>query len=522
MFCLAWIAAILALTFALPGSAAAASCDQLSSLTLPAAVVTKADSVPSGGFRLPGTDEAISSLPAFCRLRLTATPTVDSNIDIEIWMPLSGWTGRLLGTGGGGYAGSIAYSGLVSGLRSGYAVVTSNMGTAPPSGDKGAPHLVGHPERWSDFGWRSTHLTTVLAKRIVEVFYGRVPDHSYFSGCSTGGMQGLREAQEFPEDYDGILAGAPGSNRARLHVAILWNYAAAQKSPDAALSPSDLELVHQSVLRSCGPTNTAVASDPFLIDPRSCPWTPDALRCSGTRSDGDACLNDDQLSTVRALYQGPRNPRTREPIFPGLERGSELGWSAYMPPRVSVGEMPWRGVFEWIFGSGWDWKTFDYDQDVTTFETVLKPFFVATSPELSLFRRRGGKLLLYTGWADWLSAPEDTIDYYKSLVDTVGEGEALPDREMALTSTQDFARLFLFPGMSHCGGGAGPSAFEGLTALVNWVERANAPERLVATQVTESAEAMRRPVCVYPKIARYSGAGDMHSSGSYECVAGAR
>lgn len=513
------IVAILTLTLTPTGSAAA-TCDQLASLTLPSAVVTKAESVQRGEFTPPDNDPPLSPLPAFCRVRLTATPTEDSDIHIEVWMPQSGWTGRLLGTGGGGYAGSIAYGSLVSGLRSGYAVVSSDMGTAPPSGNKGAPHLIGHPERWSDFGWRSTHLMTVLAKSIVDAFYGRVPDHSYFSGCSTGGMQGLREAQQFPEDYDGILAGAPGSNRARIHIAILWNYAAAQRTPEAALSPADLELVHRSVLRSCGASSTVAASEPFLLDPRACDWAPEVLQCSGTRKNG--CLTNEQIATVSALYQGPQNSRTREQIFPGLARGSELGWRAYMPPSVSMGEMPWRGVFEWVFGSGWDWKTFDYDQDVTTFETVLGPFFVATSPELSHFRKQGGKLLLYTGWDDWLSAPQDTIDYYESLVETVSEQEALPDARDALQSTQEFARLFLFPGMAHCRGGAGPSEFEGLTTLVDWVERANAPDRLMATQSTDGVETLRRPVCAYPNVARYIGSGDTSSTKNYTCVAGVR
>ncbi len=466
--------------------APATMCEGLSALDLRDADVMVAESVP-----------AREGLPAFCRVTLEATPSADSNINIEIWMPAQGWNGRLLGVGSGGYAGAIERGGLATGLASGYTVVTSDMGTSPASGSTGAPHLIGHPERWSDFGWRSTHLMTVLAKRVVAEYYGKSPDYAYFSGCSTGGMQGLREAQQFPDDYDGILAGSPGSNRARIHVAILSNYAEAQRHPDSALSVTQLERVHDAVVQACsGPDES------YVVDPPSCAWKPDALSCDVTSIEG--CLNAHQLETVEALYRGPVNPRTGESIFPGLSRGSELGWRAYMPPAVARGEMPWLGVFQWVFGADWDWREFDYDQDVTTLETVLGPFFVATDPDLSRFRDRGGKLLLYNGWADWLSATTDTTDYYSAVVNDIRLEESSDD-VAALRATRDFARLFLFPGMSHCSGGEGPDRFDGLTALTEWVERGKAPRYLIATKISEGEETERATICAFPELPQENG-----------------
>jgi feruloyl esterase len=439
--------------------------------------------------------------------------SADSSVGIEVWLPVQ-WNGRFLGTGNVGYAGEIVYEfsigplkGLADGLRAGYAVANTDMGTGYPSGDEGAPQLIGHPVRWLDFGQRSTHGMTVAAKQLIRAFYGRSPEYSYFNGCSTGGMQGLMEAQKYPGDYDGILAGAPGNNRARIHVSLLWNYAVAKTKLSRTLTEGKLRLIHHAVLSAC---STLPFS--FVDDPPRCQWRPEALRCK--TADTSQCLTPDEIETVNMLYDGPRNQHTGEQIFPGLPRGTELGWKAYMEEARNPA-MPFAGVFRWVFGPDWRWNTFDYYRDTATFETVLTPFFVATNPDLSPFKANGGKLLMYYGWADWLSSAYDGINYYQSVVEKMRPPGA--DHRAALRATQEFFRLFMMPGVDHCAGGTGADRFDGLGALFDWVEKGVNPARIVASSHAEGAIRFTRPLCPYPQVARYIGAGDIDNAANFEC-----
>jgi feruloyl esterase len=280
----------------------AQACESLASLDIPDATITAAQSIPAGSFQ-PPTGAPITNLPAFCRVALTMAPSSDSSIRVEVWMPASTWTGRFQGTGGGGYTGSVNYGTLGNGLRLGNATANTDMGTAPASGGNGTA-LVGHPEKWLDFGSRSTHLMTVAGKILVQAFYGQPANYSYFTGCSTGGHQGLEEAQIFPDDYDGILAGAPGHNRTHLHMAFVNNFKVPHTSPGSVISASKLTMLNQAVLNACVGKDGGLATDPFLTDPRKCGFDPATLLC--TAGDAPTCLTASEVREDGAVCRARR------------------------------------------------------------------------------------------------------------------------------------------------------------------------------------------------------------------------
>src|SRR5207247_1150233 len=407
----ALLAALLALA-AVP-SARAGDCAGLMGFYYPDTIVTSATPVPGPSFTAPD-GRIYDSLPPFCRVTATLTPTSDSLINMELWMPDPGWTGRFLGLGNGGYGGNIAIAvpAMVAALKLGITSGTTDMGTTP-STNTDADALVGHPQKWVDFGYRATHLMTVVSKEIARAFYGSTPRYAYFHGCSTGGQQALMEAQHYPDDYHGIIAGSPANNRTHLHTNVLWFY------------------------------RTGHAIDPA--------WT---------------------LST---------------------ETDAQLGRTS----RQSRAEPPSGSLFNWVFGSTWLWPTYDYDLDMTAVDQLLAPILNANNADLGAFQSLGGKLLAYHGTADPIINPQDTVNYYNRAL-------ALQSRSVSLAQkrTQQFFRLFLVPGMGHCSRGAGPNAFgnlfsasivapppaasdaahDVLLALIDWVERGNAPESIVATK----------------------------------------
>jgi len=528
--------AILAGLTLAPKPAAAASCESLVNMSVTTGTITSAESHAAGSYAAPdGT--TYTNLPAFCRVAATLTPTPDSNIRVEVWMPSSDWNGRYVGTGNGGYAGRIVYSELATTLPLGFAVANTDMGTAPATALDGKP-LVGHPERWIDWGIRSTHLMTVAAKQIITAFYSQTPQYSYFTGCSTGGGQALHEAEQFPADYDGIVGGAPAENRTHVHTAVLWDYYVTHRSPDALLPADKAQLVTKTVLEACAVQSGGLASDPFLTDPRRCNWNPASLQCTG--SDTSSCLTAGQVQAVKSLYDGPRNPETGDLIYPGISRGSESGSTFDVPaleglsPLFPSSEPLFDGLFYWVFGPDWDWHSFDFDRNVAQVDQVLAGSQNANSTNLSQFRAHSGKFLMYHGWADPLVAPQDDINYLLRLVSR--ERERGSEGSTALTKVQQFYRLFMAPGMGHCGGGPGPNVFGGannpggpadpqhnvLLALQHWVEDGVAPEQVIATKYVNDTPtqgvAMTRPLCVFPKVPQYTGSGDPGDAANFTCA----
>ena len=249
---------------------AAPSCENLAQTNLPNAKVTAAELISSGTFS-PPYGAPINGLPRFCRIAATLTPSSDSDIKIELWMPEAGWNSRFQGTGNGGYAGRIGYGALAGGVKQGYAVANTDMGlSTPPNSDAGI--YTGHPERWADWGYRATHEMTVVSKMLVKAYYDTAPKRSYFTGCSTGGEQALMEAQRFPGDYDGILGGAAANNRTGVHTSILWNFAVTQREAASYLPATKMTALAAAVLSACDAADGL--KDGMIADPRTCRFDP--------------------------------------------------------------------------------------------------------------------------------------------------------------------------------------------------------------------------------------------------------
>ncbi|MGD0232423.1 MAG: tannase/feruloyl esterase family alpha/beta hydrolase [Syntrophorhabdales bacterium] len=491
----------------------ATTCESLANLTLPHGTIVIAKSISPGAFVREGSPP-IPDLPAFCRVAATLTPSPDSDIHIEVWMPTVGWNGKYEGTGNGGFAGNINYEMLASGLRLGYAVAKTDMGTSHPA-NVTPDVFIGRPERWADWGWRSTHEMTVAAKQIILAYYGRQPERAYFDGCSTGGEQALMEAQRFPDDYDGIVAGAPANNRTRLSIGMLWSFASSERTPANNIPAAKLRTITEAILNACTSAKAA-PSDAFLSSPENCHWNPNALLCK----DGDApgCLTAEQAATARNLYSGPRNSVTQQSVYPGVPRGSEFGWPDLAPQS---GVPLFDSMFKWVFGPAWNWRDFDFDRDVATVDANLASTLNATSPDLSAFKAHGHKLIMYHGWADWLVPSGESINYYRSVADAQA-GAAASHHQNQDQETQTFLRLFMVPGMSHCGGGPGLNGFEPLSALELWTEKGIAPDELIAWHEENKKILMTRPVCPFPQTARYNGTGDPSQAASFSCAASAQ
>ena len=535
--------------------AMATPCTNLQSLALENTTITSATDNTTGVFVVPNTNppQTITGLPAFCRVTATLTPTPDSSIKIEAWLPENTWNGRFLGTGGGGFQGIISYPQLASGLQAGFAVTNSDLGTGVSgcnplfcgsAGHKGNPlaiafgapanpttGLFGHPERIKDFGYRAIHLMTVRGKEIAQAFYQQAAAKAYFAGCSTGGQNALMEAQRFPEDYDGILAGAPAFNRTHLHMAGLAAWQNTHASPARFIQPGQMTLINQAVLAQCAGRDGGISTDQFLTDPRDCDFNPEVLQCTGGNVP-PACLTADQVTTIRNYYAGTIDPVNRQLINPGSPRGNETDnvLALGLPFAEQLPEPPFDGLFYWVFGadfgnpaSAHNFANFDFHHDVHTVDHQLADVLNAVSTDLSAFEQRGGKLLMYHGWADPLIPAQSSVNYFNALVSNnrhapMGKAKG---RNAALEQTQSYARLFMAPGLYHCSGGPGPNVFDALTPLVAWVEAGVAPETIVAAKfgnTTPPTVQMTRPLCVYPKFAKYNGSGNPNVATSFTCV----
>ena len=535
--------------------AMATPCTNLQSLNLPDTTITSATDNTTGVFVPPGSSSPIPGLPAFCRVTATLTPTSDSNIKIEVWLPETTWNGRFLGTGGGGFQGVITYNELALGIQGGFAATNSDLGTGSSGcsplycgsdgnmgnplaiafGDPASPAtgLFGHPEQIKDFGYRAIHLMTVRGKEIANAFYGQNANRAYFAGCSTGGQNALMEAQRFPNDYDGILAGAAAFNRTHLHMVGLGVWQDTHASASRFIQPGQMTLINKAVLAQCVGQDGGASTDPFLTDPRDCHFDPKALLCTGGQVP-PACLTADQVTTMQKYYAGTIDPVNGQVINPGSERGNEtdnvlalgLAFTEDLP------EPAFDGLFYWVFGpsfgypaSAVNFANFDFHRDVHTVDDQLAQVLNADSSDLSEFRGHGGKLLMYHGWADPLIPSQSSINYFNALVggDNSGMQQAnfMPG-DPRLDKTQKYARLFMVPGMYHCSGGPGPNTFDALTPLVTWVETGVAPETIVATKFvndTPPAVQMTRPLCVFPKVAKYKGSGGTSIAANFTCVA---
>ena len=490
-------------------SARAVTCESLATLALPDTTITLAKPEPAGTFTPPKPvsfpGPPLDNLPAFCRVAAEIKPTKDSDIKFEVWMPASNWNGKFMGIGNGGWSGEIWYPFMGVALRRGYAAASTDTGHEGSAGD--ASFALGHPEKVIDFGYRAVHEMTVKAKAIIAAYYGDAPKHSYWNGCSSGGKQGLKEAQRFPRDYDGIIAGAPANFWTHLIVSGIWIADATRENPAGYIPKDKLPLLHKAVLNACDTLDGL--KDGVLEDPRRCHFDPKVLQCKDT--EGPDCLTAAQVEAARKIYAGPSNPQTGEQIFPGLERGSEGGWSFFVggpEPRIVASHFKYL-VFK---NPNWDFRSLNFDSDVTLADKLDNGLITATDPNLKEFFAQSGKLLLYHGWNDGGIAPQNTINYYNSVTGAMGGSDKV----------QDSIRLFMAPGMDHCYGGDGPFAFDSIAPLEQWVEKGKAPDRIVAAHLPPGPAPAKpdrtRPLCPYPQVAKYKGSGSTDDASNFVCA----
>jgi feruloyl esterase len=480
-----------------------AGCEALASLALPQARVTKAQFVAAGGLTMPNAGRGAAmyaQLPALCRVAAVLTPSADSHIQMEIWLPAENWNGKFLAVGNGGWAGVISFDAMAAGLRRGYATASNDTGHSDPGGQ-----FALNNEKLIDFAYRAMHEMTVQSKSIVGAFYSRPPRLSYYQGCSTGGRQGMMEAQRYPEDFDAIVAGAPVYNMLHLNVSQTALQVHMLKNPDRIIPQSKMTLLANAAVASCDGHDGI--KDNIINDPRSCRFDPGVLACKG--GDAEDCLTPGQVESAKQVYS-PVKTKSGSVVYPGRSAGVEAGYAARMPVPGKPMNPLWSDMPRFVGhrDPNWDVMSFDLDTDLAL---ALKngSFVEASNPDLSRFKARGGKLLLWHGWADPGPAPENTINYYTQAAKA---GGGSPD---------DWMRLFLMPGVAHCGGGVGPDQADFLGAMERWREQGVAPGQVTASRNTgrSGLTPMSRPLCPFPQVARYKGTGSTDEAGNFSCVA---
>jgi len=481
--------------------AGSGACEKLAALEMPAATITRAELVQAGSFALPGgatNAAAVQWLPAFCRIAATLKPSNDSDIKIEVWLPAAGWNGKFQAVGNGAFNGEINYAAMRTALARGYATSSTDTGHAGP----GASWALGHPEKVIDFGWRAVHEMTIVAKRIIASHYDRNPAFSYWNGCSAGGRQGMKAAQRFPADFDGIIAGSPGLDWTARATQAVRVAKTLETNEAARLLQPHRQLLHAAVVTACDALDGV--KDGLIDNPQRCAFDPAIVEC---RSLADtACLTSAQVATARLTYSSPRHPKTGR-LIPGLAPGSELGWTdlGWTASARATGLDQFRFI---VFGDpGWTIQKFDFDADVVRAEEKDRDTINALDPNLVPFFARGGKLIQYHGWSDPQISPLTTTQYHARVFETLAGASRIDDSY----------RLFMAPGMGHCSGGEGPNTFDVLGALERWVEGRQAPDQIIASHSTNGVVDRTRPLCPFPQTAVYKGTGSTDEATNFTC-----
>jgi feruloyl esterase len=387
----------------------------------------------------------------------------------------------------------------------GYAIPHTDMGTSA-----GVDSLANKPGVWGDFGYRATHEMTVVAKAVIKKYYDTAPAYSYFWGCSTGGQQAIMEAQRYPDDYNGILAGAPANNRTHLHTMFLWNNQLGLKYPQHRFTVQQSRAITDAVIAANAGKDGGCPEDGFLTDPRLATFDPEVL---------NGILSSEQIEILKQIYAGPVNPATGEQIYTSFPLGSEASGSG-LYDQTGEGIRYHLYPFRWIYGVNYNYTSFDFNHDMDAIDTKLASILNANDSNLEPFRTAGGKLIIYHGVADAIVPMQDAVNYYERVISKQG----------SLEQTQSFFFFFFVPGMSHCGGGAGPNAIgQGIaspsedsrynifTALMKWVETGVAPEQVTGAGVKDNVK-FQRPVFPYPKFPHYIEGKDPLLPESYQAV----
>lgn len=485
--------------------AAAATCEGLNSLNVPHATV-KAEVIAAGAFAPPvagkgkakaGAANPYADLKAFCRVAVVSKPSADSNINIEYWLPETGWNGGILANGNGGWSGSITQGTLAEGLRMGYIATMTDTGHEGGS----ASFALGHPEKVIDFGYRAVHEMAVIGKALAQARYESPVRRSYWNGCSAGGRQGLKAAQMYPADFDGIVAGAPAISFMGRSAQAVWIGQQTHKDADSALPQAKFAVIKDAVMAACDSIDGV--KDGVLENPRKCNFDPKTIQCAG--ADAPTCLTAGQVATAQKIYSDVKNPRTGEVYFARHEPGSESGWNTMAGANVfTIATDTFKYV---VFNNpDWDYKTMNFDADMTA---ALKAGAIidGLDPNLKPFYDRGGKIIQYHGWSDPQISPGSSVTYYENVLKANGGASKVAQNH----------RLFMIPGMAHCGGGDATATFDMFAALKQWVEEGKAPDRIEASRTRNGAVDRTRPLCAYPQTAQYDGSGSTDESANFVC-----
>lgn len=500
-------------------------CPTLAGVALDATTTIVSASIVSGSFTPPGATTPIT-MPESCRIVGVAKPVPDSNINFEVWLPASNWNQKFLSSYEGGFGGYINYGAMAQTLARGYATASTDQGHVDPQGGVGGDWIVGHPERVTDFGYRGKHVTTLAAKAAIKGFYGVAPTKSYFAGCSGGGREGLMELQRYPDDFDGYLIGSPAFDWTGQTTLWAWENQAFG-DPASQIPSVKLPALKAATLAQCDAVDGV--TDGIITNPRKCTFNPDVLLCpAGT--DSNACLTAPQLTALKKVYQGPRDSANRQ-LFPGPEIGAETdakNWETFVTGtfiRMSLGLFTYGRMLYNI--TDYNPNQFNFDTDADLMRATLGSELNATDADLRVQKAKGKKVLHYVGWADAALSPQGSIDYYEAVAAQVG----------GVDKAQEFYKLYMVPGMTHCSGGPGPNSFghagdvynpsgtakDDITkALEDWVEKGQAPDVITATKYTNdvitSPVVMKRPLCAWPKVQKYVS-GDPNVETSFVCSA---
>ena len=429
----------------------------------------------------------LKNLPPRTVVKTVLNPAKGSNINVEVWLPdAAKWNGRFVGLGNGGAAGGINPGGLAGMMANGYAVATTDMGTAPNSNSG-----IGNQEVWKDFGFRATHLMTTHAKQVIKVYYGKDPEHSYFNGGSTGGQQSLQEAQRYPADYDGIVANVPAHCRTPLHAYFLWNDQILNQCPFTVSQKNNVTLASNEYMASREIPQTA---GKLVSDPRCTKDDIEAVIKLARQK--DPTLTDAHAAALRKLFDGPRHAVTGERLFNGIPLGS-----SFDPSHGNL------YLFQWVFGEKKNLNEIDFGKDLDTYTATLAPYLNAENPDLSPFEKHGGKMLMISGTADSVVPYHATLDYYERVITHFG----------SLEKTQSFVRYYLIPGMAHGAGGPGFNKLPNMLDLViQWREKGTVPDMIKAQRIINGKTGLDLPLYPYPAKA------SPDSSGGFKPVEGKR
>jgi len=477
-------------------SVGATACADLALLPLAGTTITAAHEVTGGSFTPPGSGNPITNLPDFCRVALTVAPA----IGVEVWLPKTTWNERYQGVGGGGYAGSISYPALAAALRAGYATASTDTGHPASVGGTFALNADG-TLNWDlidDFARRSLHEMVLKAKALINAHYGAAPKYSYWTGCSTGGRQGLMAVQRFPEEYDGLVIAAPAIHWERFIAAEIWPQIVMHQALGAPIDPARLAGLNAEAVAACDMADGV--KDDVINDPRKCEFDPSS----------SAVLTPAEAAVVRKIWNGPTGAKTGKRLWFGLEPGTSFAGLANPSPfSIATTHLAY-----WVNQNpSFDWKSITEAGFEAQFRQSFREFndVIGTDEDnLQAFRKRGGKIVMWHGESDQLIFPRGTVNYYERVAS--GNG--------GLKHVDDFMRLFMAPGVAHCAGGAGPQPVGTLEAVVDWVENGVAPDTILATRNLGGGAVRTRPLCAYPKTAVWTGSGSTDDAASFACVDG--